>query len=359
MSLNGLLRNLLLVVMSVVISACGSEKPTFSLLEDTNTFLQKGNEVNNKIDILWVIDNSGSMETSQQNVADNFNFFINDFISKGYDFRIAVTTTEAYKVNFGGAESKARFKDGGSGYYIIDKDTPEITATFIGTIIQGISGSGDERAFSSIATALSYETSPGVLLNESFVRPDSFFAVIIISDEDDFSHDTKTFMGGNYGYDGLHSVQSYVDFLDALTSSAPDRRRYTVNAIGIWDDACYADLTDDWPGRLIGTRMGELVDLTGGIKGSLCGNFGQSLSDISSSIIQLSSQFFLDREPLPETIKVIVNGVVVPNKDDNAGPSSGGWSYDAEANSVLFYGSYIPEQGATISITFDPAGLRD
>lgn len=46
----------------------------------------------------------------------------------------------------------------------------------------GTSGSGDERALSSFEKTL---INP---LNSNFHRPDAFLAIIIVSDEDDFSH---------------------------------------------------------------------------------------------------------------------------------------------------------------------------
>ena len=44
--------------------ACGSRNMSFDLLSESASFNQSSAEVNGKIDILWVIDNSGSMDTS-------------------------------------------------------------------------------------------------------------------------------------------------------------------------------------------------------------------------------------------------------------------------------------------------------
>jgi len=48
------------------------------------------------MDILWVIDNSGSMIEEQKELQENFNSFITSFVGNGYDFRIAVITTDAW-----------------------------------------------------------------------------------------------------------------------------------------------------------------------------------------------------------------------------------------------------------------------
>src|SRR5690606_29204673 len=104
----------------------------------------------------------------------------------------------------------------------------------------------------------------------------------------------------------------------------------------------------------IGNRLGALADATGGVKSSLCGNFATELGAIADNILSLATQFYLSRIPKPETIVVIVNGVEVPKLGHAPAPMTGGWSYNEEANSVRFFGDYIPAAGSTISITFDP-----
>src|SRR5690348_2689084 len=125
---------------------CGDKQASFSLLADSDTFIQdKGSKTISKLDILWVIDNSGSMPSSQQNVASNFTAFIEDFNSKSYDYQIAVTTTEAYKAYFSGNQNWSRFRDGTSqtgfsGVKIITPTTPNLESVFMKNIIQGTLG---------------------------------------------------------------------------------------------------------------------------------------------------------------------------------------------------------------------------
>ncbi len=361
-----------LIALALTLTACGREAPTYSILADGETFSQGLESVNNKLDILWVIDNSGSMDTSQQNVATNFSSFISSFVSKGFDYQIAVTTTDAFLAKdqssyntfynnnpfyFNGQSqaAKARFRSsspqGNSGYEILNPLNPNIIDNFRINILQGVSGYGDERPLQSFKEAL---TSP---LNAGFVRPDSYLAVIIVTDEDDFSHNGIGFLGGQYNHASLHTVQSYVDFLDAHTSTTGDLRRYTVSSIQIKDQACEDYLNNNTPfnGRVIAQRVKQLVDATGGVAGDLCGNFATILDDIAYDISKKSSRFFLTKKPLPSTILVKVNGAVIPNIADNTTGIPGGWTYDAGTNSILFEGlAYIPPQGATIQITFDP-----
>src|SRR4051812_46110298 len=58
----------------------------------TDTFVQ-GDLVGGYADILFVVDNSGSMSEEQTLLANSFNTFINWVITQKVDFHIAITTT--------------------------------------------------------------------------------------------------------------------------------------------------------------------------------------------------------------------------------------------------------------------------
>jgi len=333
---------------------CGGGGSSFAILGDTNSFSQAPTVVDGKVDILWVVDNSGSMQSSQQNIADNFASFINLFNTKGIDYRMAVVTTEAYRAATGGAQTFAKFRDGTAttgytGVFVITPTTPNLNQVFLTNILQGISGSGDERAFQSFKEGLTNSINDPF----GFPRAGSFLSIIIVSDEDDFSHNGSGSIAGQYNNANLHTVDSYVSFLDTFTSSTAANRslNYNVNSITIMDQPCLDLLNQTFTGRRIGTRYLELSDKTKGIKGSLCDDFGVTLASISNRIVQLKTAFVLNREPVPETIRVYVNGVEIPQSVDN------GWSYSAANNSITFHGSAIPSSGATINVTFDPKSV--
>lgn len=329
---------------------CAEKDPSFSLYPDANVFYQNASKQDSQIDILWVMDNSGSMESSQQNVANNFQSFIGQFLQKNLDFQIAVTTTDSYKAIFTKNVETTRFRDGvgdkHSGVFVITPQTPSISEVFITNILQGIKGFGDERAFQSFREALN---SP---LNEGFHRPEAFLAVIIVSDEDDFSNDFVKLPPHDYENPVLHPVSDYEAYLDLLTNSTPDDRRYSVSAIAVFDDECKNALNVVIAGRIVARRYGELVDKTGGVKGSLCGEFSATLGEISKSIIELSTQFYLNRAPVPETLVVRIDGKLIEQSEVN------GWSYDAQVNSIVFHGNAIPNQGAQIAVDFDPVTIK-
>lgn len=344
------MRNLIrmsVVASLVALAACDKTDRSFSILSTGADFQQTATYEVRKIDILWIVDNSGSMESSQQALTANFSSFINSFVAKGYDFRMAVQSSDAFLGKFNNNNSLRRFKDGigsnRSGVYVMDKNTPNIADVFLKNASLGINGSGDERVFSSFLDTLDYSG------NSDFRRPDAFLAIIIVSDEDDFSATTATYLNNNYNSPNLIPVQTYVDFLNSYTLGPQD---YSVNTISILDQACLDNLNASFSGRRIGTRYIDLATRTGGVIGSLCGNFGATLSEISRSIVKLASSFKLDREPIVSTILVKVNGLVIANEPVN------GWTYNPTNRTISFNGSSVPSEGDQVSITFDPTTLN-
>ncbi len=53
-------------------------------------------EINTKIDLLWVIDNSASMDVNQKKLRDGFSGFAQRYMKPTWDIRVAVITTDTY-----------------------------------------------------------------------------------------------------------------------------------------------------------------------------------------------------------------------------------------------------------------------
>lgn len=348
------------VSTAALTTGCDKSGSSFSLAPDSSSYKQEAVYIPKKIDVLWVIDNSGSMETSQKNLASNFQSFIQRFQQNNYDFNMAVIATDGWLKEFTPSSVKARIRDGAvrnttpyphdeehTGVFVMNNNTPNLADIFSVNIRQGIVGSGDERPFESLKQA----TLDSFNISLNFRRPEAFLAVIIVSDEEDFSHSTDA-LNENYNNPGLRSVQSYIDYLDTYTGGTASGRNYSVSSITVPDEACSTQLSTDNFKRKIGTRIQQLSTLTGGVKGSLCSNFGQTLTLISDTIIQLSSSFKLNREPIPSTIVVKVNGSVISPDAIN------GWTYDASNWTVTFHGNAVPPANASVSIAFDPKTIK-
>lgn len=353
--MKNLIRTLVLSMPAIGLIACSGGNTSYSMLATGQSFKQA--TVNSKVDLLWVIDNSLSMIPLQQNLTNNFGYFMTDFVGKGYDYRLAVTTSDAYLAgaNYHNQPSLARWRDGvnstHTGVFVITPATVNPINTFVTNASQGASGSGDERIFQSFQEALSSS------LNTDFLRPDSFFGMIILSDEDDFSDPNRAegdFSGGDHDYSdpGLETVASQVSYLDTLTQTTGSHRRYSVSAITVLDSACQSSHSAQSASTIIGTRYIQLANATNGVLGSVCdSSFANSLAAIQQRILELSTAFPLEGTPKVDTIQVFVNGASVP-----AG-STNGWTYDSTANAISFHGTAVPPAGAAISVKFDPDHL--
>lgn len=335
------------IALYIFAIGCSNPSRTFSVLEESELFKQDTVIATPAVDVLFVIDNSTSMASSQTALSNNFAAFINKFNTLGYDYQIGVTTTDAYKVLTSTAVDKvdkySRLKDGHTGaptgVRIITPQTPNINDVFIKNILQGIGGSGDERGLQSLKSALSEP------LNASIHRPGVFLAIVIVTDENDFSWNGST-QKKSATDPALHTVSSYVDYLKTFTNTTTDELNFNVSTVGVFSSACASSLS-----RNILTRYRDIADATQGIKANICGNFADELDIITSQIIKLTAVFKLSRKPIENSIRVEVNNMSIPNEETN------GWTYRASDNSVVFHGSSIPAANSAIKIDFDPVDL--
>jgi len=356
------------IVTSFGLSACSSDA-NFELPGVTSSFSVAGTEVVTKVDVLWVVDSSGSMESSQERLAENFASFINDFQSKKFDYQMAVVSTDAW-VDYQGTRHPnhemsvglSRFNDavrdadgkdiiGNTGVHVMTPQTPNLNDVFIGNIKVGVIGNPDERGLQSLVGALENKQNQA----DGFPRKDAMLAVIFLTDEDDFSHDGELHLqsfNNPYADPELHPVQRYYDYLFDLTDSKEGDLNFIVNSIGIRDQECLSELEVGWVGRRIDRRYAELAGMTGGYQGSLCDDFSDVIGGIADRILEHTSRYSLEREPKLNTIEVFVDSIALSQSNVN------GWTYDSESNSIVFHGDAVPRDGQKVLVDFDPATLK-
>ncbi|MBL8949756.1 MAG: VWA domain-containing protein, partial [Myxococcaceae bacterium] len=158
-----------------------------------------------KVDILWVIDSSGSMAPKQERLAQQFNAFINQLViaNPPIDFHIAVISTDTDDPLTRG-ELRTWTLNGFTGNYIAcsplatggvscntqaantDAGTSSAVSAFDQMGRVGTSGSAQERGLYAAYLAL---TNPVNIsgATEKFVRQDAALYVVFVTDEDDSS----------------------------------------------------------------------------------------------------------------------------------------------------------------------------
>ncbi len=154
-----------------------------------------------QMDIVFVVDNSGSMSQEQGNLAQNFPKFVdvlNAYKTKSgasLDYRLAVTSTDTE-----GGLKGAFATNGGSGKPWLERTEPNLPAVFTARATLGVNGSSYERPLEAIKLSATHPTNAG------FIRKDALYAFVILTDEDEGGVENQT----------RGTVASYLAGLDAL-----------------------------------------------------------------------------------------------------------------------------------------------
>lgn len=160
-----------------------------------------GEEACAAVDLLYVIDNSQSMEDNQQSLVDSFPGFVAAITSElpsVSGFRVGVTTTDRYQGHpdeacreLGAlvvATTGEASSEGSCGPYATGK--PYMTgADDLGTAFAcaaqvGIDGPGQEEPISALRGVLSDALNAPGACNDAFVRDDAVLVIVLITDED-------------------------------------------------------------------------------------------------------------------------------------------------------------------------------
>lgn len=141
-------------------------------------------------DILFVIDDSGSMLEEQTLLRNGLAAFIQALASSpvANAFQIGVTTTSV--ADFVGTATPPAGDLVGP---ILVSTSATLVTDFEAQVLVGTGGSGREQPFAAARLALEKSASGGT--NEGFLRPGARLAVIFLSDEDDCSGPTDVAIG--------------------------------------------------------------------------------------------------------------------------------------------------------------------
>jgi hypothetical protein len=225
----------------------------------------------NKMDIIFVVDNSGSMEEEQSNLATNFPMFAQ--VLENYttgdgqplDFRVALTTTGrdiAYSIDLGGGLGQFPQNETGqngafqnncsSNKRWIDRTDTNMAQTLACRANVGTGGPSIEMPLLMTKWALSERVQDQT--NAGFLRDDALLAVVMLTDEDDASTTMNNFTLSVTGQSPTDwSPQNQVDFLDQLKGN---RTRWAAGVIA-GDGNCSSGFGE----AADGVRLKEFVNL--------------------------------------------------------------------------------------------------
>lgn len=154
------------------------------------------------VDILFVIDNSGSMADQQESLVASFPGFIAAVqaqLGGAKSYHIGVVTSDIYPDNApncieigdlitrtgGPSSSDMECQPFTSGTRFLDETEPDLGAKFACMGLVGTGGSSDERPIRGMLDALKPDNNGPQGCNALFSRPEALLVIVIISDEDD------------------------------------------------------------------------------------------------------------------------------------------------------------------------------
>lgn len=270
---------------------------------DRETFEQNGERL---LDILVVVDNSGSMKEEQANLATKIMPLLSSVTQT--DWRIAVVTTDP-------ADTCVRA--------LVHKSDADAAAKFSKAVQAGVSGSGNERGVLVAERAISGSCER----ENNWLRPNSTLAVLIVSDEDNCSN----------GADCAGADYAKASFLtDAMARGrvlGSTARAYGLIHHPSQNRSACSTAENSAP------IYAQVIDATQGTWGSICdSDYSATLNAISQDIaVTLGKKFALRRQPKASSVEVKVNGSVVSD-------------YKIVGNVVEF--NAAPADGARIEVSY-------
>jgi hypothetical protein len=292
---------------------------------------QQWTQVNaNSVDVLFVVDNSGSMSDNLRELANSFRVFIQQFDNLGLNYHIAVTTTDMDRADAGEFVGP-----------VITQQSADPIGEFRAQTNQGAAGSGDERGRDAAWTALTAPLVNGA--NSGFLRSNANLAIVVVSDEDDSSVNV-TVGGFNNWLNNLKGDPTLTSFSGMV---GPDNG----GGIGIGFACSILGGSD----ATFAPRYHDVIDATKGVWGDICQyQYQPFLTFLAYVAAGLLVEFPLDRTPSSiGNIEVLVNGAPVPYGIVD------GWTYDANRNVVVLNGDSIPDPGAVIVVQYPYATSCD
>ena len=317
------------------------------------------NVYNPAVDILFIIDDSGSMESVQELLAKNAELFIDRFLNTEFiDYHISVTSSSALLHSrsrtsghpdaynsptqissprvYGGdlMRCKNLAEERKYPYFnYVDRDTPEGDRCLSEMMRVGLRSPGPEEFFTIPMLALSGKMLIGK--NFNFYRPEAHLAVFVITD--------------SYDQSGLVPQEAYKFLLD-LKKGDEKKIHYAAGIVTsqVFQYDCKNE--EEPPTNFI-----EMVELfkDRGYQFNLCQfNYGKDIAHFANHLVDSVLSIPLDRLPNVDSMEVRYNykggSQLVPN-----GP--GGWTYDTESNIVhLSKNIQLEKTEGKFSVNYEP-----
>lgn len=234
------------------------------------------------VDILFVVDNTGSMAQEQMRLGNEFESLADALDREDIAWQVGVVTTERSAADAGWLQGQP---------WILTPDLDDPQAAFVSTVQVGTDGSSPEAGLASAMLALELAGPDGV--NAGFRRPDAVLHLVFVSDSDDQSESWYDDPAG-----------AMLDALEAESqwSGLPARASAVVGDV---PDGCTSVAGVAQPGH----EYHEVATASGGVVESICSpDLGNILEAVAEQTMVWQQRFELRAEPLADSVRVSLNG---------------------------------------------------
>lgn len=285
-----------------------------------------------KVDILWVIDNSGSMYQIQSNIEKNTALFMQAFKENvDIEWKMGLVSTDKGQSPFIGFIPGRPF----------DQTSLDPVSEFQNAVSKlGTNGSASEYVFHNVDRMITKPSNQRSDDYSHFFREDAHLVVIMVSDEPEQSGsiDSK-----------LYEPQAFLNHLRNFKAANRVIRFY-----GAFD---FGDLSacSSWT-KYKGSRFEKIIDESSGFHISACENsFGSSLAAIGKDIVSIlkTPSLPINERPRVHTIQVTYQGEILPGGPQSTG---GKWFYNRVNSTIDFYNLDFAQgelKEADIQVTFE------
>lgn len=329
-----------------LLSACG-DTIRFVAQKDVDEWQQSPTD---QVDILWVVDNSNSMQLEQSLLGAGFASFAQELENTNTNFHLGVITTDFDYDD----PDRGKLISEANCPPVIDKDTtcpnpdnPSETWDYVNVFINraqvGLNGSGKEKGLEAAEYALKPAMATGP--NAGFLRDEANLLVIIVSDEDDCSDQGRLALEEPTAcYDHRESLTPEGEFITSLSNLKPNRDQFQLSAIvGLEGETSICDDT-----TLPGKRYIEVANGTGGVTGSICEtDWSEILYQLGLNAAGIFTTFEMQHCAAEGSLVVTIDGQEVPPSEID------GYTYDPDLCTITFHGIYVPERGASVVAKYE------
>lgn len=289
------------------ILGCQADPSAHKLPKPSKVFVDKSvkDTYNPAVDILFIIDDSGSMGTFQQRLARNSGLFIEKFFNaKFIDYHIGVTTSDVSGMGYGKDGKLESF----SGKKFVTRDMDDGEEVLGELFNVGVTGAAVEKFLS--VPQMTFSKQYLKTHNKGFYRDDAHLVIFVITDTEDQSN---------------VSPEEAYKFLVDLKKGDERKVHYAGAIVTIEKERCEGESDQPVPLKL--RKMINSFQSRGYIFNICKSNYGEDLARVATAVVESVSTIYLDNLPDVSTLKVSYGGKPLAN-------DASGWTYDFSLNAI-------------------------